>query len=60
MEFVQERAQWHPLILSLLKLRVLLTENQLISNMDFKETGCEGRRWMELGHESVYWRALYW
>ena len=47
-ELVQRRAQWQALILSALNLWVLLTENQLISNMDLKKTGCEGGRWMEL------------
>ena len=54
-ELVQRRAQWQALILSALNLWVLLTENQLISNMDLKETACGGGSWMDLGQESVYW-----
>ena len=55
MEFVQGLVQWQPLISSASKLRVQLTANQLISNTDLKEIGCEGGRRMELGQENVYW-----
>jgi hypothetical protein len=53
MEIVQDRAQWQTLILSAFNLRVLLTENQSISNMYNEETGCEFGRWLELGQEGV-------
>ena len=36
LELVQDRVQWQALILSAFNLRVLLTENQLISNMHLK------------------------
>jgi hypothetical protein len=40
-ELAQDRVQWQALVLAVLNLRVLLPENQLISEMVVKETGCE-------------------
>jgi hypothetical protein len=34
------------------------TESWLISKMEFRETGCENGRWMELAQHHVQWRAL--
>jgi hypothetical protein len=54
MELAQDRVQWQALVLSVLNLRVLLPESQLITKMDLRETGCEDGRWMELAQYRVF------
>jgi hypothetical protein len=44
--------------ISVLRLRVLLPEDWLVSDMDLRETGREEGRWMELAQDRVEWRAL--
>jgi hypothetical protein len=52
-ELAQDRVQWWVLVLAVLKLCVLLPENQLISEMDLREIGCGDGRWIELAEDRV-------
>lgn len=47
-KLAQNRVHWRALVLRVLKLRVLLRESYLISNMDFLELSFQDGRWMEL------------
>jgi hypothetical protein len=55
---VQDRVQWRDLLLTVLNLRVLLPESQLVSKMDPMEIGCEVGRWMEVAEGHVQLWAL--
>jgi len=58
MELAQDRVRWQALVLAVLNLLVLFSENLLISEMDLRETGCEDGRWMELAQDRVQRQAL--